>query len=337
MSPGEPAQTFDRRRLRALATAALRSYGIVPARLVLLSAREHFLFRVDAGAHSTDHDRFTLRLYHPAAYDEAGVAAELAWLAALRRDTALAVPEPLPTIDAGLLVTLGDANAGEPRHAALCRWVPGRRRRASLTPAALAAVGRFTAELHRHAARFTPPTESIARRWDWERVFGGASVVGPESTDPLLTREQHRAFAGVATLVRAALDRLGTAPEVYGMVHGDLHTANYLFERGHVGAIDFEDCGLGHYLYDLAVILDEVLARFPEREPTFRTALLQGYRAVRPLPAEHEALLDTFIAMRLAELIRWYGSAADPAVRAQAHTLIAEAMRHFARLEPAAW
>ena len=120
-------------------------------------------------------------------------------------------------------------------------------------------------------------------------------------------------------------------------VHGDLHTANYLFERGHVGAIDFEDCGLGHYLYDLAVILDEVLARFPGREPTFRTALLQGYRAVRPLPAEHEALLDTFIAMRLAELIRWYGSAADPAVRAQAHTLIAEAMRHFARLEPAAW
>ena len=52
---------------------------------------------------------------------------------------------------------------------------------------------------------------------------------------------------------------------------------------------------------------------------------------------DHEHKVVCEIAMRLAELIRWYGSAADPAVRAQAHTLIAEAMRHFARLEPAAW
>jgi Ser/Thr protein kinase RdoA (MazF antagonist) len=100
--------------------------------------------------------------------------------------------------------------------------------------------------------------------------------------------------------------------------------------------IDFEDCGQGPYLYDLAVILDELQSRFPEREPTFRAALLRGYRAVRPLPAGHEALLDTLIAMRLAELLRWYGSATDPALRAQAQPSIEENLRQIARLDRSA-
>jgi Ser/Thr protein kinase RdoA (MazF antagonist) len=320
-----------------LATAALRRYGIAQSRLTLLSAREHFLFRVDSPPGDTDAaltGRLTLRLYHPHAYDEAGVVAELAWLAALRRDTTLDVPEPVPARGGTLLATLDEAGAGEPRHAVLCRWVAGRRRRASLSPAALEAVGRFTAQLHQHSARFTPPAVSPARRRDWARVFGGDSVVSPGSTDPLLTAEQRRAFARVAGLVRAALESLGTDPEVYGMIHGDLHTANYLFDREGVGAIDFEDCGMGHHLYDLAVILDELLVRFPDREPDLRLALLRGYRAVRPLPAAHEALLDSLIAMRLAELVRWYGTATDPTVRAQAQTLIREALHHFARLGP---
>ena len=327
------------RRLRELASLALRDYGVAVARLSLLSAKEHPIFRVDlppAGSAILGAGRFTLRLYHPDAYDAAGVAAELAWLSALCRETMLAVPEPLPTTGGALLADLDEAESGEPRHATLCRWVVGRRRRASLTPVALEAVGRFVGELHRHSSSFIPPSDSPARRWDWERVFGGDSIVGPQSTDPLLTPDQRRAFATAAARVRAALDTLGRSPECYGMIHGDLHTANYIFDRGTVGAIDFEDCGQGPYLYDLAVILDELQARVPEREPIYRAALLRGYRAVRRLSAAHEALLDTLIAIRLAELLRWYGSAADPALRANAQPLIEENLRQIARLDRAA-
>lgn len=36
-----------------------------------------------------------------------------------------------------------------------------------------------------------------------------------------------------------------------GLIHGDLHQENYLFCRGAVGAIDFDDCGYGHFLCQL--------------------------------------------------------------------------------------
>ncbi|NJM08367.1 phosphotransferase [Candidatus Gracilibacteria bacterium] len=87
-----------------------------------------------------------------------------------------------------------------------------------------------------------------------------------------------------------------------------MHTGNCLFARDGVGVIDFEDCGFGYYLYDLAVALDEVIARYPHDIAAYREQLLCGYRQERALARAEEDLLDLFVAIRLAELIRWYAS-----------------------------
>ena len=85
---------------------------------------------------------------------------------------------------------------------------------------------------------------------------------------------------------------LGQGPETFGLVHGDLHQENYLFHQGQVRAIDFDDCGFGHYIYDIAVTLFNV--RFRDNTPQLRESFLAGYRSIRPLSAEHEQYLDTF-------------------------------------------
>ena len=103
----------------------------------------------------------------------------------------------------------------------------------------------------------------------------------------------------------AAVNRPRAAtPATFGLIHGDLHQENYLFRDGRAGAIDFDDCGFGYFLYDLAVTLSEVDGR--AQTSALRDGLLTGYQEVRPLPpglAEH---LPAFLALRELKLTLWF-------------------------------
>lgn len=327
------AALTPRGRLRRLAAHALAHYALEAPRVAVLSTKEHALLRVDARVPGRPSpERFALRLYDPRAYHGPSVATELEWLAALHREVGAVVPEPVPTRAGEWLLRLAVEGEAAPRAGALFRWVDGRRRRASLTPAALARVGAFVAHLHDHAARFVPSVGNAAQRWDWERVFGDGSPVAPESDDPRLSREERGLFRATAAGLRSAMRQLGTDPDVWGLIHADLHSANYLFHRGEVRVIDFEDCGWGYYLYDIAVILDEIYAVYAPRAAALRDGLLHGYSQVRALTGEQRGLLDLFVAMRLAELVRWHAGSNDPGDRAAVPQLLDEAVRHMHRL-----
>ncbi|MGZ5405781.1 MAG: phosphotransferase enzyme family protein, partial [Nocardioides sp.] len=81
---------------------------------------------------------------------------------------------------------------------------------------------------------------------------------------------------------------------------------NALFHRGAVKLIDFDDCGTGPRLYDLAVALWELRDR-PDY-PSFRDALLSGYRARREVDVRY---LDDFIALRQVAFDLWYTGTAQ--------------------------
>ena len=89
----------------------------------------------------------------------------------------------------------------------------------------------------------------------------------------------------------------------FGLIHADLHYHNVLFSRGTARAIDFDDAGFGPLLYDPAVTLSMIFDW--ENYPALRAALLAGYRKARPLSEEHEALIDTFIALRIVQDALW--------------------------------
>ena len=71
---------------------------------------------------------------------------------------------------------------------------------------------------------------------------------------------------------------------------GDLHLANYLFHRGRAGAIDFSDCGWGHFVHDMAAALVFVQYKtdWSERNSaecaSLRDAYVDGYLSARALP-----------------------------------------------------
>jgi hypothetical protein len=59
-------------------------------------------------------------------------------------------------------------------------------------------------------------------------------------------------FQIVSTEARAVMEGLGKGADAYGMIHGDMYPENVLFKAGEVYPIDFEDCGFGHWLWDIA-------------------------------------------------------------------------------------
>src|SRR4029450_890805 len=88
-----------------------------------------------------------------------------------------------------------------------------------------------------------------------------------------LTSDRDAALVARAlAVVRGSTYALANDGGVHGLIHGDLHHKNVLFHRGEARAIDFDDCGWGFHLYDLAVTLSELEDR--PRYGELRDALL---------------------------------------------------------------
>jgi Ser/Thr protein kinase RdoA (MazF antagonist) len=225
------------------------------------------------------------------------VRSEMQWLAALRRDTSLSVPEPVPTRDGELLTVATVEGVPEPRICALFRWVPGRFLPKGLRPVHLERVGAFTARLHEHALGFAVPPgfkrPPVGALCEAEIDRAVRVVAAHASAENALVLEAALAKSG-----RALVGIEGEQGQV-ALIHADLHQFNYLFQGAGVRAIDFDDCGVGPLLYDPAVTLN-TLGAHPNLSE-LRAALLRGYRSVRPLPAQSERRLDALIVVRLVQ------------------------------------
>ena len=330
----KPFDTLTKRgqlqRLRQVGLAALAAYDVPAPRLVPLHHIENTTFRVLAA----DQQQYVLRIQRPDSHAAAAIRAEMAWLLALGRDTDLAVPEPVPN-RAGAFVTVAAMDdMPEPRNCVLLRWLDGRFFDKKLTSNQLEQVGIFTAKLHEHAFRWQPPADFVrsrsdaitekARRLLWQPKTSNDFTPQPSDEDvtrtialvnDLFSTKDAGVVASVLQQIRRVFQELGESKEVFGLIHADLHQSNYLFQRGRACAIDFDDCGWGHYLFDLNVTLRE-LAHLPNY-PSLRAALLAGYRSIRPLSADQERYLDTFFALRRIQLLIWVIESRDhPAFRA---------------------
>jgi len=296
------------RQIRHLARTALAYYDLGAARLTLLAHQFNTTFRVDTDAGQ----RYVLRIHSGSARTVESVGAELAWLAALRRDTDLEVPTPIPTRYGPLLTLASAPGAPTPHICVLFRWLDGRRVDAGLRPMHLERTGELMARLQDHATRWRPPPGFRRGRVDWpiERARWLPDPFAPEVVEACRTLVADSLSAEEATQVVAVIERvreteqaLGKGRDTFGLIHADLHQYNLLFSGDTVRAIDFDDCGFGPLLYDLAVPLTMLQGR--AEYPALRAALLDGYRRVRPLPPEQEAYLDTFMALRHLQDALW--------------------------------
>jgi len=304
-------------RLRALGRQALARFGVDQARLTLLRHEQNTTFRVDVAD-----DRYVLRISRAGAATANAISSEMMWLAALRTTTSLSVPEPVATADGTFVAIASHGGVPEPRACVLLRWMDGRFVDAGLTPRHLSRVGELMAGLQDHADGWARPAGFVRQRLDTLTSIAKSESVGDAptaTTTHVPSRDDADRALGLATdllsaaaarTVTDALDivwgstrRLAARPGSDGLIHGDLHQENYFFHAGAARAIDFDDCGWGFHLYDLAVTLSEIEGR-PAYE-RLRDALLDAYGRQRSLPADADVHLRALVILRRVQLIMW--------------------------------
>ena len=285
-------------RLRALGRAALAAYGLGEAPMRLLQHEYNTTFRV-AG-------RFVLRVGRAQGQTLAALGSEAAWLRALAEETDLVVPAPVPARDGALAVSAIAPGVPGARACVLLRWVEGRFRDASLAPVHARRIARVQAALHEHALGWTPPpgfTRPPALRLTARAAEGAEPPTRRRPCGWSPGSARRATWRRSRPRSRASGRRSASwrpQPGGVALIHGDLHHENVVFARGEARAIDFDDCGHGPLLYDLAVTRFELTSR-----PALREALLDEYAALRGLPPRAEEHLAALELLRRIQMIMW--------------------------------
>jgi Ser/Thr protein kinase RdoA (MazF antagonist) len=293
-------------RLDPVARRALVEYGVPPeAVLTLLNVSENATFAVDD---PTTGRRTVLRIHRHGYHDRVEIESELTWLDALRVDTGIRTPQVLPTTDGQRVLALDEKGRSDPRHVVHFEFLPGVEPTPTDEglPASFELLGSLTATMHDHAVTWRRPRGFRRFSWDYDGAFGRQARWGRWQDGVAVGPQEREVLERLDVTLRSRLARFGSGPNRYGLVHADLRLANLLQDGDQTYVIDFDDCGWSWFLYDFgsAVSFFEDDPRIPE----LTDAWVRGYRTARPLSAEAEAEIPTFVMMRRLLLVSWIGS-----------------------------
>ncbi len=319
MSQDEPSVrtlvTRDLSEVPAIAQRVVERYGYSrDAALTLFPFTENWTFRVDDGNRAPA----VLRVYRPGGRPLVEVHSELAWMVAVGAEAGVHVPRVRPTVDGGTVVETVDATTGMRCFCVAYEVAPGHEPREDQLRDWFPTLGAITARLHKQARGWEPPPWFRRPRWDVDTMLGDHPHWGPWHRS-VGDSEERRQLETLADVVARRLERFGTSPERFGLVHADLRLANLMVDEDRTTLIDFDDCGFSWYLYDLACALtfNEIRADLDE----LVSGWVAAYRQIEPLSDEDEREIRTFIMLRRLMLSAYAGLRPDTDLAREMHEM----------------
>jgi Ser/Thr protein kinase RdoA (MazF antagonist) len=255
--------------------------------------------------------RHVLRLHRPHYHSRTSIASELAWLEALEPG-----PVPVPRLVRAIDGTSIQEVASD-RYAAVFAFEAGQEPKPEDDLVALfSTLGRYAAELHLHVGRWEQPERFVRPIWDGIGLLEPAGLWGDWRKAPGVEGEIRTTLLALDQRLRQELAAYGTDIDRFGLIHADMRLANLLVDGDRVTLLDFDDCGFGWFMYDLAASLS--FFETSPQVPALIRAWLQAYMQVRPLKADDIRMIDTMILFRRMALLAWIGSHEETAL-AKAH------------------
>jgi Ser/Thr protein kinase RdoA (MazF antagonist) len=286
-----------------LAAAALHRWSMEGASLTLINHSENWTYRVlPKGATRP----VILRVHRTDYHSIDGIRSELAWMHALQKDAGVMTPQAIPGGDGDEVQWVEHPAGGASRNCVLFEFIEGVEPPQENLAPPFRQLGEVTARCHNHSQSWVRPPYFERLSWDFEHSFGANANWGRWQDGPDCTRDRQILLQRAVDLMERRLRRFGQGSDRYGLIHADFRLANLLVHNGDVRVIDFDDCGLGWFLYDAAT----AVSFFEDRAdvPELLEAWKEGYRRHRELPAEDDDELWTFVLMRRMTLFAWMGS-----------------------------
>ena len=288
--------------LRLAEMTLLRYPAALQGKLSLLCRSENATFLLEAAG-----KRYALRLHRSDYHQRADIESELQWLDALR-ETGIDVPQAVVDREGQRVQTLM-LEEGSVRHAVLFHWIEGEMPGTDVDPRAFQQLGNITARLHQHSRSWQRPADFQRITWDHHTMVSSQSHWGDWRDAPNLRVQDHGIVEETIARVGSTLAEFGKEPRNYGLIHADLRLTNLLLYKGETRVIDFDDCGFGWYLHDLAAAIS-----FVEHHPRAAEWVdhwIRGYEQVAHITDAEMERIPALLIQRRIQLLAWAGSHAE--------------------------
>lgn len=290
----------------AIAEASLPRWGIgAGTGIKLISHSENAVYLITR----PDGWKKILRVHRAGYHSLDGVRTELAWMKALQDEAGVETPQALPGLDGDLIQIVASDAEPEGRMVVLFDFITGAEPRPDDVVQAFRHLGAIAARMHDHARSWTRPAFFERLAWDYEHALGTKPNWGAWEDGFILHRPGKDIVERADALMRSRLEMFGMGPERYGLIHSDLRLANLLIDGGEIKVLDFDDCGLGWFLYDVASAVT-FLENHPQVD-SMVAAWVSGYRSIGELSEAEVAEIPTFMMLRRLIIMGWAGSHPD--------------------------
>ena len=304
-------QSFDKltseQKLQHLENVARRSlicWNISAlSELKLLSLSENATYLIEL---PDNQKPMILRVHRTGYHSRDAIRTELAWMKALQEDEQLETPQAVVGQNGKIIQSVETLELNETRFVVLFHLVPGQAPDESQLMDPFKRLGAVTARMHRHARLWQRPEFFERLVWDFDGCIGKVQLWGDWREGPSLKDQDKAVLEKTQRLIDQRLQAFGSGPEHFGLIHADLRLANLLESDGQTRVIDFDDAGLGWFLYDIAGAVSFIETR--EDLAELIEAWVSGYLTEGSLTAEDIAEIPTFIMLRRMTLLAWIAS-----------------------------
>jgi Ser/Thr protein kinase RdoA (MazF antagonist) len=298
--------------LSACVGQVLGQYGLDKHEVESINHEYNSTFKVTCD----DGRRFALRVNVNSHRSLANLNAEIFLVNSIK---SVATPKPVENAS-GEFVSRGWHEAtGRELNAVLYTWLEGAEPGDEPTLEQVFAMGAAMAKLHIDTVGLELPAG--AELSDLYDFFWGERdwLLGDDSE---LGSEEKALIGGARVKVLEALGELQEDSKQQP-IHADLHPWNVMWHEGDLAVFDFDDCGLGLPVQDLATSL--YYLDTPEQDE----ALLAGYKSVAPLPSYTERQMKLLLLQRRISLLNYLYETSNPEHREMIPKYQAETFRRL--------
>lgn len=291
-------------RLAKLAANSLRLWDVpadATARLINLSENATYLVE------GSDGYRSILRIHRENYHSRNAIETELAWMRALNHESEVVTPPTVPGLDKQIIQSADVDGLPNPRYMVMFEFIEGQEPDESqdlVEP--FEQLGEIAALTHLHSMFWQRPENFERLVWDLGSVFGKHANWGDWRDAPAVDDDSRVTLNALEELVKRRLRAYGKSRDRFGLIHADMRLANLLIHEGSTRLIDFDDSGLGWFMYDFAAGIS-FMEDHPQ-VPALKQAWMKGYRKRREITQADEQEIDTFVMLRRMALLAWIGS-----------------------------
>jgi len=236
------------RQLRKLALNALKQFDLKVKEIKFIFHGENTTYKILA-----KEGVFLLRIHRENYHSKAAIIEELSWLERLSKQMEN-IPKPVVSKNGLLVEKITNHSAAISRCCSLMVWQHGIIKDKSITTSNMFAIGLLIAQLHKRTIGYKVKHRNY---WTLEGLLNEENKFGSyKSLQAELSKNQYSILDKCRKFTFKKIKKYQLKhPKKMALIHADLHFGNIVWQKNKPVPIDFDDCGFGFYMYDIAAAI----------------------------------------------------------------------------------